>query len=230
MEKTAAHVQQLRQTLRAIQENNILKMYVDETVLNFMVRPGFEDRLLAIETVEATVVFFDLCGFTALSERQPAGVVVPLLNAYLDRMVQEIIAHDGHVDKFMGDAVMAVFRGEFHLDRAVDAALAVRALLAATQSPLPGGDTYQPRVSIGVNTGEMVSGNIGSATLKRLDYTVIGDAVNVGQRLQAAAQAGQILVTDATYQRLKESFQCRAVGEVHLKNKAAPVMTYEVMA
>ena len=230
MEKTAAHVQQLRQTLRAIQENNILKMYVDETVLNFMVRPGFEDRLLAIETVEATVVFFDLCGFTALSERQPAGVVVPLLNAYFDRMVQEIVAHDGHVDKFMGDAVMAVFRGEFHLDRAVDAALAVRALLAATQSPLPGGDTYQPRVSIGVNTGEMVLGNIGSATLKRFDYTVIGDAVNVSQRLQGAAQADQILVTDAIYQRLKESFQCRAVGEAHLKNKAAPVMTYEVMA
>ncbi|AMJ67210.1 adenylate/guanylate cyclase domain-containing protein [Hymenobacter sp. PAMC 26628] len=230
MEKTAAHVQQLRQTLLAIRENNILKMYVDETVINFMGRPGFENQLLVSETVEATVVFFDLCGFTALSEGQPAGVVVPLLNAYFDSMVQEIIAHEGHVDKFMGDAVMAVFRGAYHLDRAVDAALAVRALLAATQSPLPDGSTYQPRVSIGVNTGDMVSGNIGSATLKRLDYTVIGDAVNVSQRLQAAAQAGQILVSEATYQRLKESFQCQPVGEAHLKNKAAPVMTYEVVA
>jgi len=230
MEKTAAHVQQLRQTVRAIQENNILKMYVDETVLNFMVRPGFEDQLLASETIEATVVFIDICGFTALAEVLSADVVVPLLNTYFDQMVKEIIAHGGHVDKFMGDAVMAVFRGEFHLDRAVDAALAVRTLIGATQSELPGGGTYQPRVSIGINTGEMVSGNIGSASLKRLDYTVIGDAVNVSQRLQSAAQAGQILVSAATYERLKESFECQPVGEVRLKNKAAPVMTYEVQA
>ena len=230
MEKTAAHVQQLRQTVRAIQENNILKMYVDETVLNFMVRPGFEDQLLASETIEATVVFIDICGFTALAEVLTADVVVPLLNTYFDQMVKEIIAHGGHVDKFMGDAVMAVFRGEYHLDRAVDAALAVRTLIGAIQSELPGGGSYQPRVSIGINTGEMVSGNIGSASLKRLDYTVIGDAVNVSQRLQSAAQAGQILVSEATYERLKESFECRPVGEVRLKNKAAPVMTYEVQA
>ena len=230
MEKTAAHVQQLRQTVRAIQENNILKMYVDETVLNFMVRPGFEDQLLASETIEATVVFIDICGFTALAEVLTADVVVPLLNTYFDQMVKEIIAHGGHVDKFMGDAVMAVFRGEFHLDRAVDAALAVRTLIGAIQSELPGGGTYQPRVSIGINTGEMVSGNIGSASLKRLDYTVIGDAVNVSQRLQSAAQAGQILVSAATYELLKESFECQPVGEVRLKNKAAPVMTYEVQA
>ena len=230
MEKTAAHVQQLRQTMRAIQENNILKMYVDETVLNFMVRPGFENQLLASETIEATVVFFDICGFTALAEVQSADVVVPLLNTYFDQMVKEIIAHGGHVDKFMGDAVMAVFRGEYHLDRAVDAALAVRALISTTRSDLPGGSIYEPQVSIGINTGEMVSGNIGSASLKRLDYTVIGDAVNVSQRLQSAAQAGQILVTEATYERLKESFQCQPVGEVKLKNKLAPVMTYEVVA
>jgi class 3 adenylate cyclase len=230
MEKTAAHVQQLRQTVRAIQENNILKMYVDETVLNFMVRPGFEDQLLASETIEATVVFIDICGFTALAEVQSADVVVPLLNTYFDQMVKEIIAHGGHVDKFMGDAVMAVFRGEYHLDRGVDAALAVRTLISTIQSELPGGTSYQPRVSIGINTGEMVSGNIGSASLKRLDYTVIGDAVNVSQRLQSAAQAGQILISEATYERLKESFECRPVGEVRLKNKAAPVMTYEVQA
>ena len=230
MEKTALHVQQLRQTLRAIQENNILKMYVDETVINFMGRPGFENTLMASETVEATVAFFDICSFTALAEVLAADVVVPLLNTYFDQMVKEIIAHGGHVDKFMGDAVMAVFRGEYHLDRAVDAALAVRTLIQATQSPLPDGTLYQPRVSIGINTGEMVSGNIGSASLKRLDYTVIGDAVNTGQRLQAAALPGQIIISEATYERLKESFQCQPVGNATLKNKAHPVMTYEVIA
>jgi class 3 adenylate cyclase len=155
---------------------------------------------------------------------------VGLLNNYFDQMVKEIIAHGGHVDKFMGDAVMAVFRGEYHLDRGVDAALGVRALIAEIQSPLPDGTQYQPQVSIGINTGEMVSGNIGSASLKRLDYTVIGDAVNVSQRLQAAAQPGQIIVTDATYELLKESFECQPVGETTLKNKSKPVMMYEVVA
>jgi class 3 adenylate cyclase len=230
MEKTAAHVQQLRDTLRAIQENNILKMYVDETVINFMARPGYENTLLASETVEATVVFVDICGFTGLAEVLPPGEVVTLLNTYFDQMVKEIIAQGGYVDKFMGDAVMAVFRGEYHLDRAIDAALAVRTTVQANQSTLPDGQTYQPQVSIGINTGEMVSGNIGSASLKRLDYTVIGDTVNVSQRLQSMAKPGQIIITEATYQQVKESFQCTAVGEKTLKNKATPVMTYEVLA
>ncbi|UPL49812.1 adenylate/guanylate cyclase domain-containing protein [Hymenobacter sublimis] len=230
MEKTAHHVQQLRQTLRAIQENNILKMYVDETVLNFVGRPDFENTLMASETVEATVVFIDICGFTSLSEVLPASAVVTMLNTYFDQMVKEIIAQGGYVDKFMGDAVMAVFRGEYHLDRAVDAALAVRAVVQANQHTLPNGQAYQPEVSIGINTGEMVSGNIGSASLKRLDYTVIGDNVNVSQRLQSVAQPGQVIVTEATYQHLRESFQCRPIKEVTLKNKAQPVMIYEVVA
>ncbi|SHM13661.1 adenylate/guanylate cyclase domain-containing protein [Hymenobacter psychrotolerans] len=230
MEKTAQHVQQLRQTLRAVQENNILRMYVDETVLNFMGRPGFENTLMISEMVDATVLFVDICGFTSLAEVLPPADVVTLLNSYFDQMVTEIIAQGGYVDKFMGDAVMAVFRGDFHLDRAMDAALAVRTSLQEHEDMLPNGSRYQPQISIGINTGEMVSGNIGSASLKRLDYTVIGDTVNVSQRLQSAAQPGQIIITEATYQRVKESFQCRALHEVTLKNKAQPVMIYEVLA
>ena len=199
MEKTVRQVRQLRETLQAIQENNILKMYVDETVLNFMGRPGFENKLMASETVEATVVFIDICGFTSLSELLPPSDVVAMLNTYFDQMVKEIIAQGGYVDKFMGDAVMAVFRDDYHLDRAVDAALAVRTVVQANEDTLPDGSSYQPQVSIGINTGEMVSGNIGSASLKRLDYTVIGDTVNVSQRLQAAAQPGQSIITEATY-------------------------------
>ena len=230
IEKTASHVQQLRDTMRAIQENNILKMYVDETVINFMARPGFENKLLASETIEATVMFVDICGFTSLSETQPAATVVGLLNSYFDQVVQEIIAHGGYIDKFMGDAVMAVFRGEYHLDRALDAALAVRAQLQGSSQPLPSGGEYHPAISIGINTGEMVSGNIGSATLKRLDYTVIGDTVNVSQRLQSAAKQNQIVITEIIYQRIKESFQCAPIGELKLKNKELPMMTYEVVA
>jgi len=230
IEKTAIHVQQLRDTLKAIQENNILRMYVDETVINFMARPGFENKLLASEVVEATVMFVDICGFTSLSETQPAATVVSLLNTYFDQIVKEVIAHGGYIDKFMGDAVMAVFRGEYHLDRAIDAALLVRTQLQDARNLLPDGTEYRPAVSIGINTGEMVSGNIGSASLKRLDYTVIGDTVNVSQRLQSAAQPNQIVITEAIYERVKESFQCAPIGELKLKNKANPIMTYEVVA
>ena len=230
MEKTIVHVQQLRDTMRAIQENNILKMYVDETVINFMARPGFENKLLASESVEATVMFVDICGFTSLSESQPAATVVSLLNKYFDQIVQEVIEHGGYIDKFMGDAVMAVFRGDYHLDRAIDAALLVRTKLQNAHDTLPDGTAYNPAVSIGINTGEMVSGNIGSASLKRLDYTVIGDTVNVSQRLQSAGQPNQIVITEAIYERIKESFECQPIGELKLKNKAHPIMTYEVVA
>ena len=229
IEKTADQVRQLRDTLRAIQENNILKMYVDETVLNFMTRPDFENRLLASETVDVTVVFLDICGFTSLAEKLVPIDVISLLNTYFDLMVKEIIAQGGYIDKFMGDAVMAVFRGEHHLDRAIDAALSARTALRESVTPLPVGFEYRPEVSIGVNTGEVVSGNIGSVSLRRLDYTVIGDVVNMSQRLQSAAKAGQIIISEAVYLRVKESFKCQFVSEVMLKNKALPVKIYEVM-
>lgn len=230
MEKTIAHVKQLQETLKAIKENNILKMYVDENVLNFMAHKEFESSLLKNETLEATVLFIDVCGFTAITEQVPANTVVNLLNGLFDMIVKEIIAQDGHVDKFMGDAVMAVFRGNFHLDRAIDAALAVKGQLEKSKSIDIGDKAYKPEVSIGVNSGEMVSGNIGSETLKRLDYTVIGDSVNLAQRLQIAAKAGQIIITEEVYNKAKESFSCVKLGEVSLKNKAKPVMIYEVVA
>ena len=88
---------------------------------------------------------------------------------------------------------------------------------------------YFPKVSIGINSGEMVSGNIGSAALKRLDYTVIGDVVNVAQRLQSIAKPGQVVVPEPAYEKLKEAFKCSLVGEVNLKNKSNPVLIYEVL-
>jgi adenylate cyclase len=226
MEKTIVHVLQIKETLKAIKENNILKMYVDETVLNFMGGREFESSLMANETVEASVVFIDICSFTSISENETPDTVVKLLNSYFDVMVKEIIAQGGYVDKFIGDAIMAVFRGDYHLDRAIDACLAVRSKIET----LPAASiSFAPKVSIGINSGEMISGNIGSANLKRLDYTVIGDAVNTAQRLQAAAKASQIIINEAAYQKVKESFNCKKVGEVVLKNKALPMNVYEVM-
>ena len=229
IEKTIQHVLQTRATLAAIKENNILKMYVDENVLNFMTSKEYEKSLLENETVQATVLFIDICGFTAITENVSADQVVTIINKLFDLIVKEVIAQTGHVDKFMGDAVMAVFRGKFHLDRAIDAALAAREHIKNVEGLSVNGSDFKPEVSIGINSGEMISGNIGSASLKRLDYTVIGDAVNLAQRLQSTAKAGQILITEDVYEMAKESFQCKRIGEVSLKNKAKPVVVYEVV-
>jgi class 3 adenylate cyclase len=217
----------MRETLKAIKENNILKMYVDETVLNFMDTREFESSLMANETVEATVVFIDICSFTAISENETPDLVVKLLNSYFDIMVKEILDHGGFIDKFIGDAIMAVFRGEYHLDRAVEACLGVRTKINELPS-ITEHVTYKPNVSIGINSGELVSGNIGSANLKRLDYTVIGDVVNTAQRLQSAARPGQIIISEESFNKVKEFFKCNHVGEVKLKNKETPVVIYEV--
>jgi class 3 adenylate cyclase len=225
--KTFRHVSQLRETLQAIKENNILRMYVDETVLKFMNRREFEASLMVNETIEASIAFIDMCGFTAIAENGPADTVVQMLNSYFDAMVKEIIAQGGYIDKFMGDAVLAVFRGDYHLDRTIDACIAIRTRI---QSFTPGTETlsYLPKVTIGIHTGEMICGNIGSATLRRLDYTVIGDAVNTAKRLHETAEAGQILITESSYELIKESFSCIRIKTVHLKNKSLPVTVYEV--
>ncbi len=228
IERTIEHVNQLRDTLKAIKENNILKMYVDETVLNFMDTREFESSLMANETLEASVVFIDICGFTAISENEPPDTVVKLLNSYFDVMVKEILDHKGFIDKFIGDAIMAVFRGEHHLDRAVEACLAVRDQIDKLPA-ISEHVTYKPKVSIGINCGEIVSGNIGSESLRRLDYTVIGDVVNTAQRLESVAKPGQIVISEPSYEKVKESFNCEKVGEVSLKNKTNPMMIYEVI-
>lgn len=230
MEKTILHVKQLQDTIRAIKENNILKMYVDDNVLNFMTHKEFESSLMKNEVLEATVMFIDVCGFTAITEQIPANTVVNLLNGLFDKIVKEIIAQGGHVDKFMGDAVMAVFRGNYHLDRAIDAALAVNVALKNADPIITGDSSYKPEISVGINSGEMVSGNIGSETLRRLDYTVIGDSVNLAQRLQSIAKAGQIVITEEVYGKAKESFSCELIGPVTLKNKAQQVVVYQVLS
>lgn len=229
IEKTIDHIREIKKTVIAIKENNILRMYVDDSVLHFMNREEFENSLIANETINASVLFIDICGFTAISETESPDFVVGFLNKYFDMIVKEITAHEGTVDKFIGDCVMAVFRGEYHLDRAVDAALAVRSKIESIKEPVVGKNAYKPQVSMGVNTGEMISGNIGASSLRRLDFTVIGDSVNTAQRLQTVAGPNQILINEAAYHQIKHSFKCQEVGKFSLKNKSEAVTCYEVL-
>ncbi len=229
LQKTLKYVVQIKETIKAIKENNILKMYVDDGVLQFMTRSEAETSLMVNETVDASVVFMDICGFTAISEKETPNFVVNLINKYFDMMVKEIIAQGGYIDKFLGDAVMAVFRGDYHADRAIEASLAVNKAIEAQQVELSDKETFLPHVDIGINSGEMISGNIGSAALKRLDFTVIGDTVNTAQRLQAAANPGQIIISKAIYEQVKNSFNCQVVGDITVKNKVNPITIYEVI-
>ena len=224
--KTIKQVLQLKNTLKAIKENNILKMYVDQNVLSFMESREYESSLTANETIDATVVFIDICGFTSISEKESPDTVVKLLNDYFDVMVKEIIAQNGIIDKFIGDCVMAVFKGDYHLDRAIDASIAIRNSI----NNLPTENGFSPNVSIGINSGEMISGNIGSATLKRLDFTVIGDTVNTAQRLQSAASIGQIIINETCYEKVKTSFKLEKIGAISLKNKTEEIVIYEVIS
>ena len=201
-------------------------MYVDGNVLSFMESREYESSLTANETIEATVAFIDICGFTSISEKEAPDTVVKLLNDYFDVMVKEIIAQNGIIDKFIGDCVMAVFKGDYHLDRAIDASIAIRNSI----NNLPTENGFSPKVSIGINSGEMISGNIGSATLKRLDFTVIGDTVNTSQRLQSIAGIGQIVIPEKCYEKVKKSFKCEKIAAISLKNKTQEVIIYEVIS
>ncbi len=123
---------------------------------------------------------------------------------------------------------MAVFKGDYHLDRAIDSALAVCEKIN-TLTEIGADLGFIPKVSIGIKSGEMVSGNIGSVSLKRLDYTVIGDTVNTAARLQDAAKENQIIISEDCYEKVKESFKCKKVGSISLKNKANPMTIYQVI-
>ncbi|WP_268033050.1 adenylate/guanylate cyclase domain-containing protein [Algoriphagus sp. PAP.12] len=228
LDKTIQYRNQIKSTLKALRENNILKMYVDETVLNFMGNKELESSLMENETIVASVAFIDLVAFTKISENEEPNVVVGLLNEYFDLMVKEIIEQKGSVDKFIGDAVMAVFQGDNHFERAIRTALSIRDKME--EIPVFSAETnFRPEVSIGINAGEMVSGNIGSRSLKRLDYTVIGDTVNVSARLQSAAKPAQILVLESCAQEVKDLFEFQNMGEIKLKNKALPAKVFEVV-
>lgn len=228
MEKTLSHVEQIKNTLKAIKENDILKMYVDETVINFMGGREFESSIMASETIEASVMFVDICGFTSISENAAPADVVRFLNTYFDVMAKAILDKGGQIDKFIGDAVMAIFKGEDHLAKALEAALALKKEVNGLP-PLIDSIDFSPKVSIGVNSGEMVSGNIGSESLRRLDYTVIGANVNIAQRLESVAEENQIIISEASYEKIKDKFKCEEVGSVVLKNLAESVKIFNVV-
>ena len=228
----ASHEASLRSRLRLYQERHVLRdtfsRYVSpELCEEILKNPG----LLALggRRQEVTVLFADIRNFTSMSESMAPEAVVEVLNTYFTEMVDLVFKYHGTLDKFVGDALMAVFGVPLPLPqaatRAVECALAMQRHLqqmqAAGQTPIQG-------MRIGINTGEAIVGNIGSN--RRMDFTVVGDAVNVAARLQELAKEvdADTLISQATFQALEGQFQTSPEPSVVLRGRKEPTITYRL--
>lgn len=175
---------------------------------------------------EISVLFADIRGYTAWSENAPPEIVIETLNHYLSLAAEIILAWDGTLDKFLGDGLMAIFNAPNdqpdHVHRATDAALAL--IKAADEVNLMHG--HKLSYSVGVNVGEAVVGYIG--TDRAVNYTAIGDVVNLAKRLQENAAPGQILVEEAVINRLGNLVQSRPLGEIKVKGRQRPAFAHEL--
>ncbi len=213
------------------------KEYIRSTFERYVSRP-LAKRILAQrdelqlggEEREVTILFSDIRRFTNMAEGMPPARVVALLNEYFSRMIGIITAHEGMVDKFMGDAVMALFGAPVHLGdealRSVRCALEMQAALREINQAREAAGEPPFAVGIGINTGPVVAGNIGSQD--RMEYTVIGDNVNIAARLQGIAKAGEILVSESTYRAIRERVVATALAPVALKGKSSPLPVYRI--
>jgi len=210
---------------------NRLERFHSPQVIDMILKGGQEalDYLMEPKDVTATILFADINGFTSLAERMPPREVNLILNGFFSRMTDILFHYDGTLDKYVGDGLMAVFGApvekEDDAERSIRAAKEMVQALAAMMAGTP--KERQFTIRIGINTGKVVAGNIGSP--KRMDYTVIGDAVNTASRIESIAQANQILIGEETYQRVKGKFNIRLVGSKKVKGKTAALMVYEVL-
>ena len=214
------------------------KRYLRRT-FSYYLAPAVVDRLVAGnkppalggETRNLTVLFSDLEKFTSLSEKFTPEELVTFLNSYLSAMTDIIEAFEGFVDKYIGDAIVAVFGAPVddpeHAQHAVYAALACRARIAELQRELQIPDGAVLNARIGINSGPILVGNIGSR--KRFNYTVMGDAVNLAARLEAANKAynSRILVSDSTVARCGTDITFREVDRVGVVGRDEPLTIFE---
>ncbi len=202
--------------------------YVGEEVLG-MILADPEQTWLKGHKNEATILFADIRGFTAYAEKREPETVVEVLNTFFETATRAILEYGGYVDKFIGDCVLGVFGVPvFRRDHTERAARAALDLMEQLQRQGIHGNSLLSSVGIGIHTGPVVSGNIGSQA--RMEYTVIGDSVNLASRLCDLAAPGEILVTEAVYRPLSAMVRAIPVGARTVKGKADPVETWRITA
>jgi adenylate cyclase len=188
-------------------------------------------ELGAPEVREVSVLFADISGFTSMSEKMSPSAVALLLNDYLSRMTDVIFKYEGTLDKYIGDAIMAVFGAPLdmpdHAERAIRTALEMQERLAEWNAERKEGPAF--RIRIGINSGKAVAGEIGSINKK--EYTVLGDTVNTASRLESSvAKPGFVVVGENTFRLAEGRFEFQPLGAFSLKGKAKEVLVYGVAA
>lgn len=217
---------QLRQMQEQLRET--FSRFVAPSVVEAMLQDPTRVKLGgALQTV--TVMFADLQNFTTISEMTAPEQLLSTLNGYHELLVKVIQSLNGTIDKFMGDAVMALFNApleqEDHVRRAVRAALLIRSLLPAFHEQLE--PVLQMQVNVGIHTGQAIVGNVGAPQL--MDYTAVGDTVNVAARLQGQGHDGQIIISEAVYTQVQDEIDARLIGQRQLKGRSYPITLYEVL-
>jgi class 3 adenylate cyclase len=205
----------------------LFRRYVAPQVVDEILKSASSGEIdLSGELREVTVLFADIRNFTSIAERMHPQDVVTLLNTYLGEMTHVIFRYDGTVDKYIGDAIMAIFNApvkqENHAWLAVSAAFRIQEKIQEFKRADP-----LITVGIGINTGSAVLGNIG--TDLHVDYTVIGDAVNIASRLCRTAGPGELLISQKTYEQVKDYVEVEALGARKFKGKREPVQIYNVI-
>jgi len=207
-----------------------LERYFSPAVVKRITRAREGTGGLVAEERDVTVVFADVVGFTPRCENMEPRAVGELLNHYFSEMTEVIFQHEGTLDKFIGDCLMAVFGAPIatldHHVRAVEAALDMREALRRLNDPLAERDRLEFRV--GIHSGRVIAGDIGSPL--RSDYTVLGSTVNLAARLEAeVAGPGRIVITDVTLRGLNEGYEVRAIGPHRPKGVSRTVQCYELV-
>lgn len=213
------------------------KEFIKSTFERYMSKPLAEqilqqrDKLqLGGEVREVTVLFSDIRRFTSLAEQLPPEQVVEMLNRYFTRMIDVVTSHEGMVDKLMGDSVMALFGAPISLGD--DPLRAIRCALEMQKAGLRFNHEQEAKglpalpMGIGINTGSVVAGNIGSST--KMEYTVIGDEVNIAARMQGIAQPGEVLISENTYRMVEEAILVTPLEPITFKGKNTVIAVYRV--
>jgi adenylate cyclase len=213
-------------------EKEKMGAYIPKHVVDEITRNREAKLALGGKTVRATILFSDIQGFTRLAETLEPQRVVAFLNEYMTAMAQVIEEEGGIIDKFMGDGIMAIFlpadEHDNHALRAVRAGIRMQRRLAELKATGAAGHPELARLQarIGVNTGEVVAGNIGSET--RMDYTVVGDNVNLASRVESNGRGGEVHISEAVHLAVKDEVKTRSLGAITVKNRVQPVQIYSV--
>lgn len=215
---------------RRVIERQALERFLSSAIVErILINP--DQVHLGGDNQTATILFSDIRGFTRMSEKMEPQQVVELLNEYFTEMTDLIFENGGTLDKYLGDGIMAVFGAPLTKPddalRAVKTAQEMQKALARLNQDWEAVGKRSLKMGVGINTGPVTAGNIGSA--RRMDYTVIGDAVNLASRLCANAAGGQVLISESTYRNVETKLSARRLEPILVKGKETPVEIYEIV-